>query len=130
MRKRGRRDLDLDKVGCGDQTYTRAALDPHLTIGIETCAPRPGSTPTEERAERIGVPVRIAGPVLDACVDDVELEGEDVLEDVRARVEGGSMVARAPNRFVASAEAWLKRRRRARDERRRDQSYVRGVSQR
>ena len=122
MRKRERRDLDLNKVGCGDQTYTRAPLGPHLAIGIETCAPRPASTPTEVRAERIGVPARIAGPVLDACVDDVELEGEDVLEDVRARAEGGSM--------VASAEAWLKRRRQARDERRRDQSYVRGISQR
>ena len=34
------------------------------------------------------------------------------------------MVASALKRFVASAEAWLKRRRRAREERRRDQSCV------
>ena len=87
-------------MGCGDQAYTRAALDPHLAIGIETCAPRPASTPTEERAERIGVPVRIAGPVLDACVDDVELEGEDVLEDVRAR--GGRLDGREKRRTGSS----------------------------
>jgi len=30
------------------------------------------------------VPVSIAGPVLDACVDDVKVEGEDVLGDVLA----------------------------------------------
>jgi len=90
--KRERRDLDLDKVGCGDQAHARAALDPHLAIRVETCAPRPASTPTEEPAERVGVPVRIAGPVLDARVDDVELEGEDVLEDVRAR--GGRLDGR------------------------------------
>jgi len=83
--KRGQRtDLDLDKVGGGDQAYTRAALDPHLAIGVVPCAPRAASTPAEERAERVGVAVRIGGPVLDACEDDVELEGEDVLEDVRA----------------------------------------------
>ena len=47
------------------------------------------------------------------------------------------MVASAPNRLVDSAEAWLKRRRRAREERRRDQSCIgrkkgedTGVSQR
>jgi hypothetical protein len=40
------------------------------------------------------------------------------------RAEGGVMVASALKRFVASAEAWLKRRRRAREERRRDQSCV------
>lgn len=40
------------------------------------------------------------------------------------RAEGGAMVASALKRFVASAEAWLKRRRRAREERRRDQSCV------
>jgi hypothetical protein len=39
---------------------------------------------SEEHAERVGVTVRVAGPVFDAGVDDVELEGEDVLEDVRA----------------------------------------------
>ncbi len=41
--------------------------------------------PPEERAERVGVAVCVARPVLDARVDDVELEGEDMLEDVRAR---------------------------------------------
>ena len=86
------RDLDLDKVGRGDQAYMRAALDPHLAIRVETCAPRPASTPTKERTESVGVPVRIAGPVFDACVDDVELKGEDVLEDVRAR--GGRLDGR------------------------------------
>ena len=36
--------------------------------------------------------MRIAGPVLDAHVDDVELKGEDVLEDVRPR--GGGLNGR------------------------------------
>jgi hypothetical protein len=40
------------------------------------------------------------------------------------RVAVGSIVVRAPYRFVASAETWLKRRRRAREDRRRDQSYL------
>jgi hypothetical protein len=71
-------DLDLDKVRGGDQAHARAALDPYLAIGVETCAPRAASASPEERAERVG------GPILDARVDDVELEGEDVLEDVRA----------------------------------------------
>ena len=78
-------------MGGGDQAHARAALDPHLAIGVETCAPRAASAPPEEHAERVGVPVGVAGPVLDARVDDVELKGEDVLEDVRARrgrVEG------------------------------------------
>jgi hypothetical protein len=77
-------DLDLDKVRGGDQANARATLDPHLAIGVETCAPRAASASPEERAERVGVPVRVGSPVLDARVDDVELEGEDVLEDVRA----------------------------------------------
>jgi len=59
-----------------------------MVIGVETCAPRAASTPTEEPAERVGVPVRIAGPIFDARVDDVELKGEDVLEDVRPRGGG------------------------------------------
>jgi hypothetical protein len=37
-------------------------------------------------------PVGVTSPVLDSCVDDVEFEGEDMLEDVRAR-RGGTMVA-------------------------------------
>lgn len=37
------------------------------------------------------------------------------------------MLPSALDRFVASAEAWLKRRRRAREERRRDQSCLCGV---
>jgi hypothetical protein len=32
--------------------------------------------------------VSVSGPVSDACVDDVEFEGEDVFEDVRARRGG------------------------------------------
>jgi len=93
-KERGRRDLDLDKVGGGDQAYlyTRTALDPHLATGAETCAPRAAPTPTEEHAERVGVPVHITGPVLDTCVDDVELEGKDVPEDVLAR--GGALDSR------------------------------------
>ena len=48
-------------------------------------APSAASAPAEERTERVGVAVRVVSPVLDACVDHVEFEGEDVLEDVRAR---------------------------------------------
>lgn len=32
--------------------------------------------------------MQVLNPVLDACVDDVELEGNDMLEDVRARGKG------------------------------------------
>ena len=91
-----------------------------MAIRVKTCALRPASTPTEKPAKHIGVPMRIASSVLGACLNDIELEGEDVLEDV----EGNSMAIRAPNRFVASAEAWLKRQRQARVESRRDQSCV------
>ena len=72
----------------GDEPHASAALDPHLTIRVDAGAPRAASAPAEERAERVGVPVSVAGPVSDAGVDDVELEGEDVLEDVRARRGG------------------------------------------
>jgi hypothetical protein len=41
------------------------------------------------------------------------------------RAEGGEMLPSALDRLVASAEAWLKRRRRAREDRRRDQSCLR-----
>jgi len=107
----------------------RSIHNPHMAISVETCPPRPASTPMEEPAKRIGVPVRIAGPVLDTHVDDVKLKGEDVARTCM-RAEGGSMAPRAPNRFVASAEAWWKRRMWAREESRRDQSCVRGVSRR
>jgi hypothetical protein len=76
--------LCFDELRCGDETDTRAALDPHLAVRVEAgraCVP---AAPLEEHAERVGVTVRVAGPVFDAGVDDVELEGEDVLEDVRA----------------------------------------------
>jgi hypothetical protein len=48
------------------------------------------SKPPEERTERVGVPVRVAGPVLGARVDDVEFEGEDV----RARRMRSSLLLR------------------------------------
>jgi hypothetical protein len=57
-------------------------------VGVIAGGPRAAPAPTEERAERVGVPVGVARPVLDARVDDVEFEGEDVLEDVRARGGG------------------------------------------
>jgi len=79
-------------VRCGDERHACAALDPHLAIGVEAGAPRAAPAPAEEGAERVGVPVRVAGPVLDAGVDHVELEGEDVLEDVGAR--GGGLEGR------------------------------------
>jgi hypothetical protein len=66
--QRERGDLDLYKVGAGDQAYARA--------------PRAASTPLGVSARRV------AGPVLDAGEDDVELEGKDVLGDVGAGGEG------------------------------------------
>jgi hypothetical protein len=69
----------------GDKSHASAALDPHLSIGVDTGAPRATSAPAEERAERVGVSVSVARPVSDARVDDVELEGEEVFADVRAR---------------------------------------------
>ena len=52
-KKRERGDLDLYKVGAGDQAYARAALNSHLAIGVETCAPRAASTPLGVRAGRV-----------------------------------------------------------------------------
>lgn len=72
----------------GDEPHARAALDPHLTIRVDAGAPRAASTPAEEGAEGVGIAVSIAGPVSDAGVDDVKLEGEDMLLDVRARRGG------------------------------------------
>ena len=46
QKQKQKTDLDLDKVGGSDQAYARAALDPHLAIGIVVpCAPRSASTP-------------------------------------------------------------------------------------
>jgi hypothetical protein len=87
--------LCLYELRCGDQTDAGAALDPHLSIGVETGVPRAAPTPTEEGAERIGISVLVAGPIFDACVDHVELKGEDVFEDVRARRRWGDRVERA-----------------------------------
>ena len=80
--------FDLDELRNGDQAYSRRALDPHLAVGVKTGVPRATSASVEERAEGVGVSLRVAGPVLDACVYDVEFEGEDVLEDVRPRRGG------------------------------------------
>jgi hypothetical protein len=77
--------FDLDELRSGDQAYARRALDPHLAVGVKTGVPRATSASVEERAERVRVSLRVARPVLDACVYDVEFEGEDVLEDVRPR---------------------------------------------
>jgi hypothetical protein len=72
----------------GDEPHAPPALDPHVAVRVDAGAPRAASAPTEDRAERVGVPVGVAGPIPDAGVDDVELEGEDVLEDVRAGGRG------------------------------------------
>jgi hypothetical protein len=74
----------------GDQAHARAALDPHLAIGVEPCAPRAASASPKEG------------------VDDVELEGEDVVEDVRARrgrVERVEDVRRFCRGLVEEAQA-------------------------
>lgn len=80
--------LDLDELRGGDQAHARRALDPHLVVRVHAGAPRTAPAAAEERAESVGVAVCVAGPVLDACVDDVELEGKELLEDVRARGGG------------------------------------------
>jgi len=81
-----------------------------MVIHVKTCAPCLASTPIEKPAEHIGVPMYIASSVLDAHLNDIELKGKVMLENA----EGNSMATRAPNRFIASAEAWLKRQRWAR----------------
>ena len=73
-------------MGAGDQAYARVALNSHLGIGVETCSPRAASTPPGVSARRV------AGSVLDAGEDDVELEGKDVLDDVGAG--GGGLEGR------------------------------------
>ena len=87
-RGEGGRDLCFDELRCGDEADARTTLDPHLAVDVEAGRARAPAAAPEEYAERVGVAVRVAGPVFDAGVDDVELEGEDVLEDVRARGRG------------------------------------------
>lgn len=64
-------------------------------VRVEAGSARAASAAAEERAERVCVAVCVAGPVLDAGVDDVELKGEDVFEDVRARGGGRDAPERA-----------------------------------
>ena len=90
-----RRNVDLDKVRGGDQHHACAALNLHLTR-LALCVRRLH----RRREERTGVTVQVINPVLDACVDDVELEGMDMLEEVRARGRGDSIVASAPKGLV------------------------------
>ena len=87
--------LDLDELRRGDQAYARRALVPHLVVRVDAGRARAAPAAAEERAEGVGVAVGVAGPVLDAGVDDVELEGEDVPEDVRARGGGRDPAQRA-----------------------------------
>ena len=55
---------------------TRSTSDsPHQ----DTCALHVASIPMEECTKHIGVPVCIAGPILDVCIDGVKVEGEDML---------------------------------------------------
>ena len=84
-KKKKKHYFDLDELRSGDQTYARRALDPHLAVGVKTGDPCVASASAEERPECVCVPVRIARPVLDARVYDVELEWEDLLEDVCPR---------------------------------------------
>jgi hypothetical protein len=87
--------LCLYELRSGDQPDTGTTLDPHLSIRVQTGAPRAAPTPAEEHAKRIGIAVRIAVPIFYAGMDDVELEGEDVLEDVCARCGWGDGAERA-----------------------------------
>jgi hypothetical protein len=89
------RYLDLDELRGGDQAHAPRALAPHLVVRVEAGRARAAPAATEERAERVCVAVCVAGPVLDAGVDDVELKGEDVLEYVRARGGGRDAPERA-----------------------------------
>ena len=83
-RRGGKSNLCFDELRCGDESDARATLDPHLAVYVKAGCARAPAASLEEHAERVGVAVRVCGPVFDAGVDDVELEGEEVLEDVRA----------------------------------------------
>jgi hypothetical protein len=78
-------NLCLYELRSGDQPDSSATFAPHLPISVQTGVPRAASTPTKERAERVGVSVWIACPIFHSGVDHVELKGEDVFEDVRTR---------------------------------------------
>ena len=77
--------FDLDELRSSDQGYARRALDPHLAVGVKTGDPCAASASADEGAKCVCVSLCIARPVLDACVYDVEFEGEDLLEDVCPR---------------------------------------------
>lgn len=81
----GKGNLRLYELRCGYEPYARTTLDPHLPVGVEAGCACAAAAASEEHAERVGIAVGVGGPVFDACVDDFELEGEDMLEDVRAR---------------------------------------------
>jgi hypothetical protein len=89
LRKKNKAHLRLYELRCGDQPDASATFDPHLPIGVKTGVPRAASTPAKEHAERICISVCVAGPIFHACVDHVELKGEDVFEDVRTRCGWG-----------------------------------------
>ena len=79
------KNLRLYELRCGYESYARTTLDPHLPVGVEAGCACAAATASEEHAERVGIAVGVGGPVFDAGVDDFELEGEDMLKDVRAR---------------------------------------------
>jgi hypothetical protein len=98
----------------------------HIWWSASSRATRAAPAEANEGAEHVGVPMCVAGPVLDAGEDDIELKGEDGLEDMHVHMAGSAMLASAPHRFVASARpGWrLERRKCTREERRRYQSRL------
>lgn len=79
--------LHLNKLRRSNQRHPRPPLHPHPPIRLSPLPPRPPRLPPtlpHQPRQRIHIPERIARPVFQTRVDDLELEGEEVLEDVGA----------------------------------------------
>jgi hypothetical protein len=80
--------LDLDELRGGDQAHPRLARTRSTAGGPRRGGPRAVPAEAEKRAEHVGVPMCVAGLVLDLGVDHTGLEGGDMLEDMHARMAG------------------------------------------
>ena len=81
-----RTHLHLDELRGEDEADPRAALGPHARRGlVDLRGARLGLAAGEERGERVEVAHVVASPVLEARVEDLELEREHALEQEFAR---------------------------------------------
>lgn len=77
----------LDELRRNDEDDARAALYPHPGSGLVVLGrPRLCLAAAEERGERVEVADVVAGPILELRVEHLELEREDAVEEVRARL--------------------------------------------